>query len=108
MRAPLLFLVLLGCDGPAPVDAGRDAGTDAGPDLPDSGPIVHVDFPPIGSVSEPSGEGSFRFGAASAATQIEDMNPTTDWYAWTAPEPEGLARSEFVGDAVRGYTLAID
>ncbi len=65
-------------------------------------------FPEMGSLSSPDGEGSFRFGAASAATQIEDQNPNTDWYVFTAPEPEGLGNGTFVGDAAMGYTRALD
>jgi beta-glucosidase len=65
-----------------------------------------ITFPSIGSSSAPSGKTGFRFGAASAATQIEDQNTTTDWYAWT--NPSGLAKSPFVGNAVDGYTLALD
>lgn len=102
-------LALAACGGPGPSDAGPDAAPDAGPELPDSGPIEQVDFPPPGSISQPSGRGSFRFGVASAATQIEDENATTDWYLWTAPAPDGLGRgSDFVGDAVRGYTRALE
>jgi beta-glucosidase len=62
----------------------------------------------LGSISAPSGRGSFRFGAATAATQIEDQNTSTDWYLWTAPTPDGLGHGTFVGDAVRGYTRALD
>ncbi len=103
-------LSLAACDAPSAPDAGADASTDAGRDanLPDAGPIEQVDFPELGSISQPSGEGSFRFGVASAATQIEDENEATDWYLWTGPEPDGMARSEFVGDAVRGYTRAVE
>lgn len=64
-------------------------------------------FEKTGSLSEPSGEGGFRFGVSSSATQIEDGNVHTDWYRWTQPEPEGMGRSPFVGDAVNGYTEAI-
>ncbi len=105
----VLALALAGCD-PAVVspDAGADGGTDAGRQYPDSGPVEQVDFPPMGSISEAAGQGGFRFGVASAATQIEDMNADTDWYAWTAPEPDGLGRGTFVGDAVRGYTKSVD
>lgn len=67
-----------------------------------------ISFADIGSISTPSGKGSFRFGAASAATQIEDQNPNTDWYLWTQPKPEGLGLGTFVGDASRGYTRAIE
>src|SRR5690606_23833521 len=81
----------------------RDAGS-----LPDTGPPDPVDFPPMGSISEASGEGSFRIGAASAATQLEDMNPDVDWYVWSQREP-GLGRgADPIGDAVRGYSLAIE
>jgi beta-glucosidase len=61
-----------------------------------------------GPIAAPSGRGSFRFGAATAATQIEDLNTTTDWYLWTAPPPDGLGHGTFVGDTVGGYTRALD
>ncbi len=49
-------------------------------------------------------------GAASAATQIEDQNFTTDWYLFTRPEAEGgLGKGkDFVGDASGGYTRALE
>lgn len=62
-------------------------------------------FPRMGSSSAPSGEGSFRFGVSSSATQIEDANTGTDWYRWT--DPDGLGKSPFVGDASGGYTNAL-
>lgn len=111
------LLVLLGLgacgddDGPGPMpDAGMpDAG------MPDGGPIdggpppVDIDFPMPGPTSGAMGIGSFRFGAATAATQIEDMNENTDWYLWTRPKAEGgLGHGVFVGDAVQGYTHALD
>lgn len=64
-------------------------------------------FPDIGSTSASSGRDSFRFGVSSSATQIEDRNPGTDWYRWTQPPPDGLAKSPAVGEAVDGYTLAL-
>lgn len=67
-----------------------------------------VRFGPYGSLSASSGRGSFRFGVATSATQIEDQNPHTDWYAWTQPEPDGLGRGVPVGDAVGGYTRALE
>ncbi|HZJ64763.1 MAG TPA: family 1 glycosylhydrolase [Kofleriaceae bacterium] len=67
-----------------------------------------ITFGSFGPLCGDAGRGSFRFGAATAATQIEDMNPATDWYLWTAPPPMGLGRSPFVGDAVRGYTKVTD
>jgi beta-glucosidase len=68
-----------------------------------------IDFAPMGSLSAASGKGSFRFGVATAATQIEDMDPNTDWWAWTLPKDQGgLGNgSAFVGDAVDGYSMAI-
>ena len=71
-------------------------------------PIADIAFAPFGSTSAKSGKGSFRFGASSAATQIEDQNPSTDWYVWTAPAPNGLGNGTFVGDASKGYSMAID
>lgn len=67
-----------------------------------------VAFPGVGSPSDPAGKGSFRFGVSSSATQIEDQNPNTDWYQWTQPPPDGLGKSPAVGEAVDGYTLAVE
>jgi beta-glucosidase/6-phospho-beta-glucosidase/beta-galactosidase len=68
-----------------------------------------ITFAQPGSLSAPSGKGSFQFGAASAATQIEDQNENTDWWIYTAPEAEGgLANGEFVGDASMGYSKALE
>jgi beta-glucosidase len=56
-----------------------------------------------------AGRGGFRFGVATAATQIEDLNPATDWHMWTRPVAEGgLGKGTFVGDAVRGYTKNLE
>ncbi|MDB4967088.1 MAG: Beta-galactosidase [Myxococcales bacterium] len=68
-----------------------------------------VSYPPMGSLSQPSGKGGFRFGVATAATEIEDQDPNTDWYVFTRPAADGgLGNGKaFVGDAVRGYTLAV-
>jgi beta-glucosidase len=80
------------------------AGCGGGGDGP-----ADVDFPAMGSLSEPSGRDSFRFGAASAATQIEDQNVNTDWYVWSQPIADGgLGHDTFVGDAAMGYTRALD
>ena len=69
-----------------------------------------LEFSTPGPLAGDAGKGSFRFGAASAATQIEDDNPHTDWYVFTQPEAEGgLGQGEaFVGDAAGGYTRAIE
>lgn len=63
-----------------------------------------------GSLTSAAGKGSFRFGAASAATQIEDQNPNTDWFIFTKPEAQGglgMGKAP-VGDASRGYTKALE
>ncbi len=67
-----------------------------------------IEFGAMGPLSGDAGKGSFRFGAASAATQIEDMNANTDWWVWTAPMAMGgMGKDTFVGDAVKGYTQAL-
>jgi beta-glucosidase len=68
-----------------------------------------VKFPAMGSIAAPSGKGSFRFGVATAATQIEDQDPNTDWYLFTEPTAQGgLGNGKaFVGDAVKGYSMAL-
>ena len=70
-------------------------------------PTQDLVFPAFGSSSSPSGRGSFRFGAATSSTQTEDQNEHSNWYLWTAPEPEGLGKGEFVGEASRGYSLSL-
>jgi len=69
----------------------------------------------MGSLSQPAGKGSFRFGAASAAAQIEDQNTNTDWYVFTrrpsadAPGEKAMGKGKaFVGDASMGFSKAID
>jgi len=89
----VLFALLTGCG-----DDDGGGGSDDG----------SLRFAAPGSIAAPSGRGSFTFGAATAATQIEDQNPSTDWYLWTAPPPEGLGHDTFVGDASLGYTKALD
>jgi len=68
-----------------------------------------IGYATIGSLGGDAGKGSWRFGVATAATQIEDMNTATDWYAWTLPTAQGgLGKGVFVGDATRGYSKAMD
>ena len=84
--------------------SGSGEGSAEAPQLPPPGPLS---FGPRGSLTGAAGRGSFAFGAATAATQIEDQNPATDWFTWTAPEGSGgLGKGTFVGDAVRGYSKA--
>lgn len=92
--ALLLPLAIVGC---------TDSEADSEPEPDD------IAFATIGSISEGSGKGSFRFGAASAATQIEDQNPHTDWYLFTQPKPEGMGQGKgFVGEASMGFSRAIE
>jgi beta-glucosidase/6-phospho-beta-glucosidase/beta-galactosidase len=72
--------------------------------------LTDIDYGAMGSLVDESGRGGFRFGAASAATQIEDQNTNTDWYWFTLPVEEG-GRGQGaapVGDAAGGYTHALD
>jgi beta-glucosidase len=90
--------------------SSEDEGT---PPAPASKDIVYA---PMGSLSLASGKGSFRFGAASAATQIEDKNENTDWYVFTRKKAPGdpdtvkaLGKGKApVGEASRGFTKAIE
>lgn len=105
----VLVLALAGCEGgESSADAGSDGGVDGGRVLPDAGPVEEIAYRPMGSLSTAAGRDGFRFGVASAATQIEDENTRTDWYAWGQPRPDGLERGAFVDDAVRGYTNAVE
>lgn len=117
-RLPFVVAIafaLAACDeSTPPVDEPDAFVADAGPPdaylyvPPDGGPADPITFGALGAIEGASGRGSFRFGVATAATQLEDMNTATDWWAWTTPEPEGLGRGTPVGDAVRGYTRAVE
>ena len=77
---------------------------DSGVDAPDQ-----ISFGEMSSLSGDNGKGGFRFGASTAATQIEDQNVHTDWHYWTLPvEDGGAGNGTPIGDAVQGYTKAID
>ena len=68
-----------------------------------------IEFGAMGSLSKSSGQGSFRFGATTSATQIEENNTHTDWYHWTLPEADGgMGKSPFVQEGVRGVAHALD
>jgi len=125
MRQLLLGLVgisLLSCssssDPPDPTidmdlpDQVADLTQDSDDDLNDL-PIPVPDpiqFPAMGSLASAEGHGSFRFGAATAAAQIEDGLVANDWYYWTLPVDQGGRGKGAapVGDAVRGKTMAIE
>ncbi|HWO19196.1 MAG TPA: family 1 glycosylhydrolase [Kofleriaceae bacterium] len=75
----------------------------------DPSPPPPISYGAMAPLSGDAGRGGFRFGAATAATQIEDMNPATDWYVWTLPLAEGgRGKGAFVGDAVRGYSKNLE
>ena len=64
----------------------------------------------IGPLAGDAGKGSWRFGVASAATQIEDMNTE---HRLVRVDRAGRrraasARAPFVGDATDGYTMDLD
>jgi len=91
MKRALVCVAMAACGG--------DPGIDTSP----------VTYATIGPLVGDAGKGSWRFGVASASLQIEDMNPNTDWYQWTAPVDQGgLGHGSFVGDAVKGYSLDLD
>jgi beta-glucosidase/6-phospho-beta-glucosidase/beta-galactosidase len=100
MTSPLLRILAVGVIVAA-------CSSSSGP-APPTGPAP-ITFQPIGSLSAPSGKGHFRFGAATAATQIEDQDTHTDWYVFTEPVAQGGLGmgAAFVGKAVDGYTLAL-
>lgn len=76
--------------------------------LPDPDPGA-LKYGAVGSLSQAAGKGSFRFGAATAAAQIEDGLTRNDWYYWTLPEDQGgLGNGTFVGDAVKGKSKALE
>jgi beta-glucosidase/6-phospho-beta-glucosidase/beta-galactosidase len=84
-------------------------GDDSPPGVDAAPPLTDLAFGAPGSLTQPAGKGGFRFGAASAATQIEDQNPNTDWYVFTQPTAAGgLGNHEFVGEASGGFTRALD
>lgn len=92
MKVVLACLLVAAC--------GNDGGVDTSP----------ISYGTIGPLVGDAGKGSWRFGVASAATQVEDMNPNTDWYEFTLPMAQGgLGKgTDFVGDAVRGYSLDLE
>ena len=95
-------------DEDADIDVTEDVAGDSESDA-EVGTVDPNAFGAPGPITGPDGAGSFVFGASTAATQIEDQNPNVDWYWWTLPVDEGGAgNGEFVGDATRGFSMAID
>lgn len=84
--------------------AAVGCGSDPASPRPDDGSIRFGGVAALGGPKR-----GFRFGAASAATQIEDGNDHTDWWWFTRPTADGgLGKGEFVGEAARGYTKALE
>ncbi len=97
-----LVTPLLACD---------DAPTPAAPP-PLAAPTWSADgalsFSRMASLSSPEGRHGFRFGAATAAAQIEEGIVAGDWHWWTLPAAEGgQGQGVPVGEAVRGYANAV-
>lgn len=127
LSAALMFLLAAvagGCgdDTPTPagepeVDASPQDDGNGGSDTDGSAAIADtggetpsgITFGAIGSLSLQSGAGSFRFGAATAAAQIEDGLARNDWHFWTEPVEEGgLGNSVPIGESVQGFSRAVD
>ncbi len=67
------------------------------------GPIT---FGTLGPLAGDAGKGSWRFGVATAATQIEDNDLNSDWWYWTAPTAMGgLGKDTFIANASDGFTM---
>ena len=90
------------------LSACGDDSTGTGGGGGSSEPPPEIAFPAMGSLVGAEGKGSFRFGASTAATQIEDQNEDTDWWAYTLPEAQGgLGKGKApVGDASMGYSMS--
>jgi beta-glucosidase/6-phospho-beta-glucosidase/beta-galactosidase len=73
-------------------------------------PPSTITYGSYGPLSGDAGKGSWRFGVATASSQIEDMNTATDWYLWTKPVSQGgLGKgTAFVGDATKGYSKSLE
>jgi beta-glucosidase/6-phospho-beta-glucosidase/beta-galactosidase len=116
LLAPALSLLLAAAlpscssdDAADPAAAGAGGASGSG-GAAGSEPGGDVSYGPMGSLSSADGKGKFRFGAASAATQIEDENTTSDWYEFTRPKKDGgLGKGKApLGKGSMGYTKAIE
>ena len=113
---PLALLGLVACpadNGAPPTDATpSDTQTadasDAAAEPVWRGPDGSLLFGDPGPISGVTGRGSFTFGVAAAGIQIEEQSVASDWWAWTSPAPDGLGNGAFVGDAVMGYSKAVE
>lgn len=108
-RSLLAPLFVASCALVASCTSTDDAASTDAPSGPPAS-TRDIAYKPMGSLSLPSGKGSFRFGAASAATQIEDKNTNSDWYWFTLPKSEGgLGKGKApLGEASMGFSKAKD
>ena len=71
-------------------------------------PETGIPFNSAGPISGSAGLNSFTFGAATAAAQIEEPVPESDWYLYTAPAPDGLGIGTDINRGVEGYSRALE
>jgi beta-glucosidase len=71
-------------------------------------PPSGLGFGRVGPIAGPVGIESFTFGAATAAAQIEEPAPASDWFVFTSPEPMGIGRGTDINRGVKGYSRALD
>jgi hypothetical protein len=73
-------------------------------------PPPTISYGEMGPLVGDAGKTGWRFGAASAATQIEETTPASDWNVWSRRSADGgLGKGKaYVGDASRGYSKAIE
>lgn len=74
---------------------------------PNGGPTIS--FGEAGPIAGAAGQGSFTFGVATAAMQIEEDQPASDWYYWSLPVAQGgMGKGTPIGDSVRGREYALN
>lgn len=74
----------------------------------DSSGSPSIAFGIAGPIAGMHGAGSFTFGVATAAMQIEEDQPESDWYYWTLPISQGgLGKGTPIGNSVLGNANAV-
>ncbi len=114
--------LVAGCDADdAETDVTDDASDSGSPDADDAVEdgeteetdttveVTEISFGAAGSPASAEGAGSFTFGAATAAAQIEEGHVDSDWWVWSQRvEDGGLGKGlDAVGDGARGYSNAL-
>ena len=77
-------------------------------DVPPDETLSPLSFSAPGPVAGEAGAGSFTIGVSTAAAQIEEPSPVSDWYVYSMPEPEGIGRGTPIDQAVQGYSRVMD